>query len=173
MYNNLTPLNFFTQNNSHLRTLFYFLLSYLRECLQVPAEDGQCVDGHSVLAGPVHIEHAVLQHEPAALPLARARAPSQVARHLRPLVIGTNLPQVGKFVRKIWRNVGKVDILRKRQFLTSEQRRQIVNILTLPSDMLNAMTGSEYFLKKKHRCRRAGGCSVYSQHYFGEKERAL
>ena len=51
--------------------------------LYAPAQDRQGVRGGGVLAGPVAVQHPVLQHEPAPLPLARPRLPgAQVAAHL-------------------------------------------------------------------------------------------
>ena len=73
---------------------------YLVEDGDCPAEDGQRVDGDCVLAGAVGVEDAVLQHEPAPLPLARGEAAArgrgldagaEVARHLPALAARRHL----------------------------------------------------------------------------------
>ena len=73
---------------------------YLVEDGDCPAEDGQRVDGDRVLAGAVGVEHAVLQHKPAPLPLARGEAAprgrglhagAEVARHLPALAARRHL----------------------------------------------------------------------------------
>ena len=75
----------------------FFLQSHLIKYCDIPAEDGKSVDGHTVLAGSVGVQHTVLEHEPAPLPLGRvghglaACPPPEVPRHRGALAVGGQL----------------------------------------------------------------------------------